>query len=447
MSMSDNPANLSSIDETSRAFPRELARETLLAERLRVIILAAVYGLLLAFALVGVFFFPRPFYHLFGRRFPLPTIAALLAVGAAYALIIWVFLRLAIRTRRTLSAFPRYLNALIETGFPAAAIVLLAGSIGPAYVLQKPVYLLYFLVVALAALHLNPGLCAFTGLVAALETALLALYYARAAAEPPLTASALLEPAHYLAGALILLATGIITALATSQIKHRVTRALQAAARRSQIAGMFRHYISPPILDRLLDQQARTAQIDLQTRYVCVMFLDIKDFTRFAAEHESEEIVAYLSMLFETMFDIVNRSGGIIFKFLGDGFLAAFGEPFTEGDGRIHATAAAMEIVEWVNARSSSGAIPPTHIGIGIHAGEVETGCSGPPEDRPFTVGGDLSNLASRIEQVNKKFGSQLLVSDEVWQGVGDRYFTGGIALSPIAVEGHAEPVGLYRLA
>ncbi len=126
------------------------------------------------------------------------------------------------------------------------------------------------------------------------------------------------------------------------------------------------------------------------------------------------------------MIEIVNRHHGVINKFLGDGFMAVFGAPLSEGDDCLNGVAAAKEILSRVEEEVSRGTVAPTTLGIGLHAGEAVTGSIGSSLRREYTVIGDVVNLAARIEKLNKKFGSQLLISEIVWQALRRELFPRG---------------------
>jgi adenylate cyclase len=99
-----------------------------------------------------------------------------------------------------------------------------------------------------------------------------------------------------------------------------------------------------------------------------------------------------------------------------------------------------------VKALAESGRIPPTTIGIGLHAGEAVTGNIGSAARQQYSISGNVVILASRIEQLNKEYGSQLLVSAEVLHGAGEGDH-GAQSLGPVPVKGRDEPIALYRLA
>src|SRR6185436_15921042 len=177
-------------------------------------------------------------------------------------------------------------------------------------------------------------------------------------------------------------------------------------------------YVSPVVMDELLTLEPHLRS---ELRSVCVMFLDIRNFTAFAEKQRPEAVVAYLESLFEFMIEIVNRHHGVINKFLGDGFMAVFGAPLSDGADCLNGLEAAREILSRIEDEVAAARILPTRVGIGVHSGEAVTGSIGSSLRREYTVIGDVVNVASRIEQLNKQFGSQLLISETVWQIVRDK--------------------------
>jgi len=140
----------------------------------------------------------------------------------------------------------------------------------------------------------------------------------------------------------------------------------------------------------------------------------------------------------------VNAHHGIINKFLGDGFMACFGAPLSDGRDTQNAVRAALEIARAVERMSADGTIPPTRIGIGLHAGTAVTGSVGSDERREYTLIGDTVNVASRVEQLTKQYGVVLLVTEAVWHVVKDEYQAR--PFETVAVRGREAPVAVYAL-
>jgi adenylate cyclase len=179
------------------------------------------------------------------------------------------------------------------------------------------------------------------------------------------------------------------------------------------------------------------------------MFLDIRNFTAFARTRPPEAVVDFLNSLFAFMIDAVDRHGGFINKFLGDGFMAVFGAPLSDPDAAINAVAAAKSILAEIDRREL--AQPPDddrwtlRVGIGLHVGLAVTGNVGSPRRKEFTAIGDTVNLASRLEQLTKDHGARLIVSNDVKIALG-KGADGAIPLGAVAIKGYAFPVSAWRL-
>ncbi len=123
------------------------------------------------------------------------------------------------------------------------------------------------------------------------------------------------------------------------------------------------------------------------------MFVDFRSFTAGARTRSPQEVVDRLDGAFAVLVDILDRHGGIVNKFLGDGFLALFGAPLEAPDAAHHAVAAAREMLA-ANERVNEATSWPLRIGIGIHFGEVVAGNIGSPRRKEYTVIGDTVNFA-----------------------------------------------------
>lgn len=191
----------------------------------------------------------------------------------------------------------------------------------------------------------------------------------------------------------------------------------------------------------LLSQQKNTNLSE--AKFVCVLFLDIRNFTAFSENKNPQEVVNYLNQMFGFMIDIINKHHGIINKFLGDGFMAVFGVPLKGDNDTNNAVQAAEEILIQIEKEIAKGTIPDTRVGIGIHCGIVVTGSVGAAERQEYTIIGDVVNLASRLEQLNKTYGSQLLISEDVHAGLQEQR---GELLGDTVVPGRQKVIKIYRL-
>ena len=154
----------------------------------------------------------------------------------------------------------------------------------------------------------------------------------------------------------------------------------------------------------------------------------------------------YLNGLFAFMIDIVSKHNGIINKFLGDGFMAIFGAPLTDGRECEHAMRAALEIVAQVEAEVAAGRLPPTRTGIGIHYGPALTGSIGSLRRKEYTIIGDTVNLASRVEQLTQQHNAQILVSQSVLHAAPDANIKAD-HIGEVPVRGREARLELYKLA
>ena len=211
----------------------------------------------------------------------------------------------------------------------------------------------------------------------------------------------------------------------------------------STVINLFGQHVSPAVVDKVLRQDVEAAG---EVRHVCVMFLDIRDFSPYAEARPPDEVIRYLNAVFGRMIDAVNDHGGIVHKFMGDGFLAVFGAPIDDGDHCRHAVEASLAILRLLDDINGSGAIAPTRIGIALHAGPVVAGNLGSAARKEYAIIGHVVNTAARIEQLNKPFGSQLLISEVVRSASGE-LSAGATDLGEVPIRGQALPLRLFKLA
>jgi adenylate cyclase len=214
-----------------------------------------------------------------------------------------------------------------------------------------------------------------------------------------------------------------------------------ASTARDRVTNLFGQHVSPQVVARLMAEGTGTGS-DL--RRVAVMFVDFRSFTSGASTRSPQEVVDRLDGAFAVLVDILDRHGGIVNKFLGDGFLALFGAPLEAHDAAHQAVAAAREMLE-ANDRVNKATSWPLRIGIGIHFGEVVAGNIGSPRRKEYTVIGDTVNFAARLEALNKDFNSQFLISQAVRDALGDEC-SDAVSLGDVPVRGYDKPVTVWRL-
>jgi adenylate cyclase len=428
----------------ARTFENEFALEILKSDKLRVTILICAFGAVVPVTLALAVFVYEDFQRIFHGNFKSFLVALLSTMCLCLGCLTleWMALNRRIRERRRGYPCLPYISALIETMLPMAALIITANYVGPAYALLTPAPFVYPLLIVLSTLRLDFRLSVFTGAISALQYLVLSLifiHYTTLPLSEPMVSTA---PPHIVKSFLLLL-MGIAAGAVTVQIRKRILSSFETVEERNRISRTFGEYVSPIVMNKLL-----TLKPDLRSekRDVCVMFLDIRDFTSFAEKRSPEEVVNYLESLFEFMIEIVNRHHGVVNKFLGDGFMAVFGAPLSDGGDCSNGVAAAREILLRVEEEVALGRVLPTTVGIGLHAGEAVTGSIGSSLRKEYTVIGDVVNLASRIEKLNTRFQSQLLISENVWHSLGDNS-TAAIPMGNVRVQGREQGIGIYQLA
>jgi adenylate cyclase len=193
---------------------------------------------------------------------------------------------------------------------------------------------------------------------------------------------------------------------------------------------------------RLLE---RGVDSDTELRDVSVLFLDIRGFTSRSETLSPPDVVGLLNNLFSFMVDEIDRHHGIVNKFLGDGFMAIFGAPFSAGEDTSNALAAAMGICEQLEAQIESGALPPVRIGVGIHSGRAVAGNIGSSRRKEYTLIGDVVNVASRVESLTKNFDASILVTEAVWEELEEPRPQATI-YPDVEIRGRSERMTLYQL-
>jgi adenylate cyclase len=237
-----------------------------------------------------------------------------------------------------------------------------------------------------------------------------------------------------------------LAAVATFAIASAGSYALEGQQKR-HIRKAFTRYLSPHVVAEILENPD---QIDLSGRLVeaTVFFSDIKDFTTVAESLSPKELVTFLNEYFSLASDLILRYEGMLDKYIGDAIMAIFGAPVTHADHPRQACLAALEIQNTLQSyrqRTERPAGEPDFVTrVGLHTGSMIVGNIGSRNHLDYTAIGDTVNLASRLEGVNKYFGTHIILSQTTREGAGDDF--AARPLDYIRVKGKKEPIRIYEL-
>jgi len=208
----------------------------------------------------------------------------------------------------------------------------------------------------------------------------------------------------------------------------------------------FAYYV-PTDLVRALLASGQEATLQGQTREVTVYFSDIADFTAMAETMTPDELVRHLSGYFDEMTRIVAAAGGTVDKFIGDAIMAFWGAPAESIDHAARACEAAIQSQRRLAEFRASAEAPwaaALYTRIGIATGEALVGNIGSRERFNYTVMGDTVNLASRLEGLNKVYGTAVLVSESTYRAAAGRVV--GRPVDLVRVKGKRRGVRVYEL-
>ncbi len=168
-----------------------------------------------------------------------------------------------------------------------------------------------------------------------------------------------------------------------------------------------------------------------EEKHLAILFADIRGFTTRSEAMLPYDVIYLLNCYFDRVGKVITKYGGMINTYMGDGFMALFGTeaPLTSAQMAQHAVCAALDIltaVAGLNQRLDILRDQPLRVGIGIHLGQVVLGKIGAKNNQIITAIGDAVNFASRIEQINKTTGTEMLVSQTVWDLIAEQAVLGG---------------------
>jgi adenylate cyclase len=336
----------------------------------------------------------------------------------------------------------RFVNAIIEASIPTAGIILLTFFLEPIVAVNSPAVFLYFVFILVSILDLDFKVCALVGIVSSLEYFIVSLYFL----DTFKSASDLgifILPIAYIAKSIIMLISGIAAGAIANHIKNKTVNSLKTIQERNELEKVFGQQVSKEIVDEFIENKL---EISSKKRNVSVMFLDIRNFSKFCEGKNPEEINKYQNKVLGFMIEKVNKNSGIVNQILGDGFMATFGAPVENDNHTQYSVSAALQIVNELNKKNENGDIPKTNIGIGIHTGEAFTGNVGSEDRKQYSVTGNTVILAARLEQLNKEFSSSVIVSKDVIDKLNADDVEHS-SLGDVTVKGFSNPIEVFKLS
>ena len=418
--------------EVSAEFHHALMRQILKTEVVRVTAVIVFTSALALTALAIYFIAPAGIDRIWHGHFAPPLVLAIVLPFVAFELAVLYLVKRRIALDRDIPVVRRYVGSFIETSLPTVLLAIHITAMGATEALGFVAPLVYFLFIVLSTLRLDFWLPAFTGLVAAVELFAMAMLY-----HPDLPRNV----DYHLMRSVVIFICGLLAGGVALRLRRQFEASIVAASTRDRVTNLFGQHVSPQVVERLLLDETATAG---ELRRVVVMFVDFRSFTVQAQQRSPREVVERLDRAFAVLVEILDRHGGIVNKFLGDGLLALFGAPIAHDDAVRQAVDAARDMLAAMERDNAAGDWA-LRIGIGVHVGEVVAGTIGSPRRKEYTVIGDAVNLASRLESLNKELGTQCLISAAVYDALGEAG-RDAVPLGEMKVRGYERPVAVWRL-
>ena len=222
-------------------------------------------------------------------------------------------------------------------------------------------------------------------------------------------------------------------------------RALVEEKEKRRVRSAFGQYLSPEVIRRLL---LNPQLVEPRKTDITVMFSDIRGFTTISEKLDAQELALFLNQYLSDMTRLVFESQGTLDKYIGDAVMAFWGAPFEEEGHATKGCVSALEMMKHVRAMQKKWAAegkPHLDIGIGLNTGVASVGNMGSSLRYGYTALGDSVNLSSRLEGLNKDYGTHIIVNETTYLAAKDSDFVFR-ELDLIRVKGKLQPVIIYEL-
>lgn len=240
-----------------------------------------------------------------------------------------------------------------------------------------------------------------------------------------------------------------ITNLDFSEIPKISSRIKEIISLNKSILGLrsallsFSRYVPKEVVKTFINQ-GHVIEIQSERRDLTILFSDIQNFTTIAETISSELLTKFLSEYFGVFSKIIVSNEGTIDKYIGDSIMAFWNAPTIVIDQGQKACLAALQFKKVIEKFDGSNNLLKAKTRFGIHSGEVLVGNIGTQERMNYTVVGNAVNTASRLESLNKTYGTTILISESTHEKIGLRFITRPIDY--IVVKGRTQGITVFEL-
>ena len=217
-------------------------------------------------------------------------------------------------------------------------------------------------------------------------------------------------------------------------------------ATKKELRATFQKYVSPSIVEEILSDP-KNIELGGKKMNLTIMFSDVRGFTTISEKLDPHALSNLLNQYLTPMTEIVFANQGTLDKYMGDAIMAFFGAPIPIEKHAHFACRAALQSLEKLfelQKEFAAKGLPMIDIGIGLNSGEVSAGNMGSKTVRSYTVMGDAVNLASRLEGINKEYGTRIVISEFTFEQVKNGFACREIDW--VRVKGKTKPVKIYEL-
>lgn len=398
------------------------------------LVIVSIFGLLYAIA-------PKTF----SQEAEFAPVPWVLSLYLAFSL-----LRLGLAIKRRLPDWMLYLSSVVD-------IALLLGLIWsfhlqymqpPSFYLKAPTLLYLFIFIAIRALHFDPRFVISTGISAAIGWVLMVVYVVFQ--DPAdnmitrdyveyMTSNSILIGAEFDKIVSILMVTGVL-ALALQRARNLLFESVIEGSAARDLSRFVPEEVAQKVTQS--EEGAITGRGEVSD--CSILFTDIEGFTTISESLQPEQLIEALNRYFSLIAGPISEYGGVISQFQGDAVLATFNVPRADSDHAANAVRAALAIQSVLEGVEFGDGVA-FNTRIGINTGSVVGGLVGSGDRVGYTVHGDNVNLTARLEQLNKDYGTRIIVAQSTVDEIPEGNFEFR-ELGEVSVRGLLRPVRIYTV-